>query len=165
MKVSFSYDSIYVITSNSSIMFDGPFTIQVKCWPLDWQIDCAVQICTALASVLLVSDVEKFILDTYQIKIPGKWLNGEIDETTWNELLRSFVGMKELRIDTELLEELARVLLMDDLGSDPGFLPDLQEIVAERNLFTSFIDTRQVVGRPVRFSPVLDPSEDIVWEA
>ena len=161
VKVSFWYDSIYVTTSNSAWL-DAPFFIQVKCWPLDWQIDCAAQVCTALAPALLVSDVEKFILDVYDYAV--KWPDGEIDETTWHELLRSFVGMKELRIETGLLQELASALRMDELRSDPGFLLDLQEIVAARNLFTSFIDTRQVVGRPVRFSPLLDSSGDFVEE-
>jgi hypothetical protein len=65
--------------------------------------------------------------------------------------------MKELRIETGLLEELARVLQMDEVGSDAGFLPDQQEIVAARNLFTSFIDPRHVIGRSVRFSPLPPP--------
>ena len=124
----------------------------MKCKPLDWQIGCAAQICTALAPALLLSDVGQFILAVTNNKLPATWLNSEIDETTWHELLRSFVGVKKLHIEAGLLEELARALQMDELGSDPSFLPDLQEIVAKRNLFTSFIDARQVVGRPVRFS-------------
>ena len=151
VKVYIFHDWIYVSTSNSSGFFDGPFFIKVTCEPLDWQIGCAAQICTALAPALLVSDVGQFILDV-SIHTPAKWLDYDIDDENWHELLRSFVGMRELRIGTWLLEELSRVLQMDEVGSDPGFLPDLQEIVAERNLFTSFIDTRQVVGHPVRFS-------------
>jgi hypothetical protein len=38
------------------------------------------------------------------------------------------------------------------LGLDPGFLPDLLNIVAADNLFAPFINTRQVVGRPVQYS-------------
>ena len=153
LKVSFSYHSIYVTTSNSFGFLDGPFFIQVKCKPLDWQIDCATQICTALAPALLVSDVEKFTLDVYSHSFQVNLVDYEIDETTWHELLRSFFGMRELHIDARLLGELARALRMDELGSDPGFLPDLQKIVAKRNPFASFIDARQVVGRPVLFSP------------
>ena len=152
VKVFFRYNAISVTTSGSGLFANGPFFIGVKCKPFDWRIDCAAQICTALAPALLVSDVGRFILDVDHYVTPDKWLEYEIDDATWHELLRSFVGMKELHIGTGLLEELARVLQMDELGSDPGFLPDLQEIVAARNLFTSFIDTRQVVGRPVRFS-------------
>ena len=159
VKVCFGYKAIYVTTSNGFGLFDRlrPFFIEVKCKPLDWQIDCATQICTALAHAPLVSDVGQFILAVDNYTTPEKWLDGEIDETNWHELLRSFVGMKELHIEAGLLEELSRALQMDELGSDPGFLPDLQEIVANRNLFTSFIDARQVMGRPVQFSPPPPP--------
>jgi len=158
----FSYNTIHVTTLDLGPgWLDGPFCIQVKCTPLDWQIDCAAQICTALGPELLGSDVGKFALDVQvdDSTFSAKWLTGEIDDTlaTWHELLRSFVGMKELRIESGLLKTLARALEMDEVGSDPGFLPHLQEIVAERNLFDSFIDTRRVVGRPVRFSPLPPP--------
>ena len=165
VQVFWGYDAIRVTTCTWGAS-NGPLLIQVMCKPLDWQIDCAAQICTVLAPTLLVSDVGQFILDVSRFISPEKWLDHEVDGATWHELLRSFVGMKELRIETGLLQELARVLRMDEVGSDPGFLPDLQKIVAERNLFTSFLDTRQVVGRPVRFSPpYLELSEDSVWEA
>jgi hypothetical protein len=164
VQVMFSDRAIYVSTSASGFC-NGHFCMDVRCKPLDWQIDCAVQICTALAPALLVSDVGQIILDVFNYLTPDKWLEYEIDDSTWHELLRSFVGMKELRIKTRLLEELARVLQMDGVGSDLGFLPDLQEIVAERNLFTSFIDARHVVGRPVRFSPPPHRHEDFMMEA
>ena len=164
VEVSFSSHSVDVITSNSFGFSDGPLFIQVKCCPLDWQIDYATQICTAIAPALLASDVGQFLLSVHNY--PAEWLDGEIDEATWHELLRSFVGMKVLRIEAGLLEELAHALRMDEVGSDPGFLPDLQEIVAARNPFTSFIDTREVVGRPVWFVPllILGSSEDLWWE-
>ena len=77
--------------------------------------------------------------------------NGAIDSATWHDLLRSFIGVKQLRISNALLEELSRALQVDEVGLDPGFLPNLQSIRTRRNLYTSFIDTRQVVGRPVQF--------------
>ena len=89
VKVIFWYSSIYVTTSDIFGVEDGPFCIQVKCGPLDWQIDCAAQICTALYPALLVSEVEKFILDVYDRQIPAKRLDYDIDDVTWHELLRS----------------------------------------------------------------------------
>ena len=60
--------------------------------------------------------------------------------------------MKQLHIVSDALsEELSCALQVDEVGSDPSFLPKLQSIHASHNLFTSFIDTRQVVGRPVQF--------------
>ena len=71
--------------------------------------------------------------------------------TTWHELLRSFIKVKELYIDYRFMEEFSCALQLDELGSDPEFLPNLLSTSAARNLFTSFIDTHQVVGRPVQF--------------
>ena len=64
--------------------------------------------------------------------------------------------MQRLNITATFSEELSRALQMDEVGSDPGFLPNLRSIRVpsiheRRNLFTSFIDTRQAVGRPVQF--------------
>jgi hypothetical protein len=43
--------------------------------------------------------------------------------------------------------------VVDEVGLEPEFLPNLQTITAEgtANPFTSFTDTRQIVGRPVQF--------------
>ena len=128
----------------------GPFFLRVMCKDLDWQIDCAAQICHALIPAL--SNIERLALDFFGRNIPTELQNGEIDSTTWHELLRSYVEVKELYIDKRLLEELSRALLVDEVGLDPAFLPNLQNITAEDNRFTSFIETRQIVGRPVQFS-------------
>ena len=56
-----------------------------------------------------------------------------------------------LYINGGLLKELSRALQVDGVGLDPGFLLDLRSIYAWDNSFASFIDTRQVVGRPVQF--------------
>ncbi|KAF8257413.1 hypothetical protein EI94DRAFT_1758494 [Lactarius quietus] len=82
-----------------------------------------------------------------------KWANGEIDGTTWHELLRSFIEMNELRICDALSEELSRALQVADVGLDPGFLPSLQDIrfyeEGGNNLFGLFTHARRVAGRPV----------------
>ncbi|KAN0135231.1 hypothetical protein V8E53_007122 [Lactarius tabidus] len=128
---------------------------------MDWQIDCATQICNALMHILF--GVEELRLTFYEVKMPTEWRNGEIDCTTWHELLRVFVGVKELHICGALLQEISRALGVDDvLASDPGFLPGLQKIVTDfegtnvRYLFSSFIRTRQIAGKPVSYSqPVM----------
>ena len=81
--------------------------------------------------------------------MPTELRNGAIDSATWHDLLRPFIGMKWIHIDEALLEELSRALEVGEVGSDPGFLPNLQSIHAEHNLFVSFIEARQVAGRPV----------------
>jgi hypothetical protein len=131
------------------------FYLSVRCKQLDWQIDCAAQLCSALIPVLSVVKDLQFQQAPTDKKLPIEWQNGGIDSTTWQELLRSFVGVNELYIDSGLLEELSRALQVDEVGLDPGFLPDLQQILARKNMFASFIDTRRVVGRPIRFSQQL----------
>jgi hypothetical protein len=126
----------------------GPFFFCVICKPLDWRIDCAAQICHGLIPAL--SCVEHLKLRNHR-EVPTELQNGTIDSATWHDLLRSFIGVKELYIDKRLLEELSRALQVDEVGSDPGFLPNLRSIHAADNLFTSFIDTRRVVDRPVQF--------------
>ena len=143
----------------SMVYYDGtgfvsPFILCVFCKPLDWQIDCAAQICHALIPAL--SRVQTLTLFYHHLEkeISRELRNGGIDSATWHDLLRSFIGMTELGIDDMLLEELSRALQVDEVGSDPGFLPNLQYIQGNNNLFTSFIDTRQVVGRPVQYQVV-----------
>ena len=89
------------------------------------------------------------MLDFHETVLPTEWQNGEINSTTWHELLRPFVGMNELHIEDGLSKELSRAL--GEVGSDPCFLPNLRQIFAQDNLFALFIDTRQVMGRPIQF--------------
>jgi hypothetical protein len=136
---------------------EGPFTLRVRCKELDWQIDCIAQICCALRSTLF--DVQKLKLGYDGSMMPIKWEDGEIDGTTWHELLRSFIGVNGLRICEALSKELSRALQVYELSLDPGLLPCLQEIQFYEkradNLFNSFANARQVADRPVRLLPEL----------
>ncbi|KAF8257069.1 hypothetical protein EI94DRAFT_82043 [Lactarius quietus] len=123
------------------------------CRQMDRQIDCVAQICSTLLPAL--SGVEQLRLIFDEQVMPTEWQNGEIDGTMWHELLRVFGGVKELHICAALTQELSRALQVNDVGSDPGFLPVLQGIVSEskgsdvENLFSSFIHARQIAGNPV----------------
>ena len=147
-RVNFFHHQVSVSMNHDHGM--QPFHLAVRCKPVDWQIDCAAQICHALIPTLSIVEELSLHLVAYQ-EIPTEMRNGVIDSATWHHLLRSFIGVKKLYIYNFLLEELSRALQVDEVGSDPSFLPDLQSIHASHNLFTSFIDTRQVVGRPVQF--------------
>ena len=153
--VGFSVNSVYLTTIRHGVPGSefqwGPFLLRVMCKQLDWQIDCAAQICNALIPAL--SGVKLFLLNYHHWKIPPtESHNGAIDVTTWHDLLRSFIGTRSFYINHKFLKELSRALQVDEVGSDPDFLPNLRSIRARRNVFTSFIDTRQVVGRPVEYS-------------
>ncbi|KAN0134672.1 hypothetical protein V8E53_007457 [Lactarius tabidus] len=151
--VFFSDDGVHITMADDSNLpwLHPSFRVRVMCKQLDWQIDCAAQICHELIPAL--SSVERFTFNCFsRFQIPTELQNGAIDGTSWHDLLRPFIGVKELNIYPELTEELSRALQVDEIGSDPGFLPNLRTIHTEDNLFTSFIDTRRVVGRPVKFS-------------
>ncbi|KAH9172534.1 hypothetical protein EDB89DRAFT_888122 [Lactarius sanguifluus] len=132
--------------------YGAPFTLRVRCNELDWQVDCAAQICSALMPALF--GVEELGLRFHEQTLPTEWQNGEIDGTTWHELLRAFVGARQLRLCVALSQELSHALQVGYVGSEPGLLPSLWEIVSEshrhaRDLFSSFIDARRIAGRPV----------------
>jgi hypothetical protein len=148
--VSFHLGEVSVTTADyNSPRSEEPCFLRVMCNSFSWKIGCAAQICNALIPAL--STVERLTLSCYFRKYPTELQDGAIDATAWLELLRSFIVAKEIHIDRELLDELSCVLQVDEVGLDPGFLPNLRSIHAPDNLFTSFIDTRQVVGRPVEF--------------
>ncbi|KAI9438944.1 hypothetical protein H4582DRAFT_104166 [Lactarius indigo] len=154
VEVSFGRDRVSVATDlYNTRQHSGRFALRVRCTQLDWQIDCAAQICSVLMPT--VFDVEELRLKFHEQTMPTKWQDGEIDDTTWYELLRTFIGVKELHLCAALSRELSRVLQAGGVGSDPGLLPGLREIVCGvkkgdvHSLFSSFIRTRGIAGRPV----------------
>ena len=152
--VGFGRNEVFVTTDHHGPPWTGfipaPFLFLVTCKQLDRQIDCASQICNALIPLLRCVDHFSFEYSSeYQISTALEI--GAIDYLTWHELLRSLKGVNHLYIPKGLLEELSRALRVDEVGSDPGFLRNLRSIHASDNRFTPFIDTRQAVGRPVRF--------------
>ncbi|KAH8988307.1 hypothetical protein EDB86DRAFT_2052074 [Lactarius hatsudake] len=163
-RVSFEHDAVSIVLGHYKKTGWGDdshytcFVLRAICKQLDWQIDCAAQICSSLVPAL--SGVEGLTLNFHERTMPTEWQNGEIDGTTWHELLRSFIGVKELHISESLSQELSRALEVDDIGSDPGLLPELQKLVVNQftrnnadSLFGLFIHARQVAGRPVLSAP------------
>jgi hypothetical protein len=95
-KIVFDRDMVSVSTGDDLEMGHGSryCSLQVMCKPFDWQIDCAAQICGALVPAL--SNVGKLILDSDEER-RSLWPNGAVDGVTWLELLKPFVGARELR--------------------------------------------------------------------
>ena len=148
-RISFHHDEVRVSTFHD--LEQIPFSLSLMCKPLDWQIDCAAQICHGLIPTL--SGVEELLLPFVgydEEEIPTEMRNGAIDSATWHDILMPFIGVKELYINNGLSEELSRALQEDDVGLDPGFLPNLRSIAAKDNMFTSFINSRLVAGHLVR---------------
>ena len=118
-----------IIHDDSEWLEWEPFCFRVKCNQLDWQIDCAAQICHALALIPALSGVKQLTLYLDYRHTPIEYRNIAIDSTTWHDL-RSFIGVKMLYINGGLLKELSRALQVDGVGLDPGFLLDLRSIYA-----------------------------------
>ena len=153
MRVGFHSSEVCVSTIHDHSSGQTVFSVCVMCNHLDWQVNCAAQICHALIPML--SSVEELVLTRYEV-IPTKVWNGGIDSAMWHNLLRPFIGVQRIYISDRLLEELSCALQVDEVGSNPGFIPNLRSIHASHNLFTLFIDTYQVMGHPVKFSPVVN---------
>ena len=135
----------------------GKFSLRVNCEPLDWQIDSATQVCTALGKILSI--VEELTLDLDADEMPSDWEDA-LDNMLGHELLLPFIGVKKLHIGRSLVLEVSQAL-----HSVPGelaleLLPELQELEVEpeinyaknlaKNPFSGFVKTRESVGRPVQ---------------
>ena len=152
MRVGFHSSEVCISTIHDHSSGQTVFSLCVMCNHLDWQVNCAAQICHALIPML--SSVEELALTRYEV-IPTKVWNGGIDSAMWRNL-GPFIGVQRIYISDRLSEELSCALHVDEVGSNPGFIPNLQSIHASHNLFTLFIDTHQVMGHPVEFSPVVN---------
>ena len=126
------------------------FHVNVNCGPLDWQMDSATQVCSALRNVL--STVEVLTLDLDVDGMPSDWDNA-LESMLWHELLLSFVGAKKLYIGFSLTLELSQAL--ESVAGGLELLPALQELEVQleidhaKKVFSGFVETRESVGRPV----------------
>ena len=167
-SATFNFSDKYVLVEvyphEEAEMF--ALSITVDCWHLDWQVSSAAQIFDSLSP--LFSAVEHLILQ-HEVHSQSSEEHNEADRTKWRQLLGSFRNMKTLRVDEGLVEELSRCLELDHGELPSEVLPELQELTYfgsgnTGDAFTSFIDARQVTGRPVslvRHSPRPDRSSSV----
>ena len=161
-RVIFNKDGVAIDASSYEQHGIGNLHIHIYCKPLDWQIDSATQVYSALGNVL--SAVKELTLDLNEDGMPSDWEN-TLDNILWIELLLLFTGMRKLHIGFSLILEVSRAL-----GSVAGefvleFLPELQELGVQFEinhaikLFHLFVEARESVGRPVQLLalPILYP--------
>ena len=133
------------------------FHVNVNCEPVDWQIDSATQICSALGNVL--STVEDLTVDLRDFGMPSDW-ESTLEDVQWQELLLPFIGVKKLHIGSSLTLGLSQALAS---GGGELVLPELQELDVSLEIddvtdaLTAFIETRESVGRHI---DLLVPPED-----
>ena len=151
-QVIFNKDGASIYAGSYDQSSVGPLSLHVSCEPLDWLIDSATQVCSALGNVLLA--VEELMLDLDVDGMPSDW-EETLDSMVWLELLLPFIGVKKLHIGSSLARDVSRALKSDAGGLVSEFLPDLQELevpieaVHAKKLFSAFVQTRESMGRPV----------------
>jgi len=129
----------------------APFSINVGCWDLDWQVSSVAQIFNALSEIF--SAVEHLTL-AHEVHSRSSEEHNEVDRTEWRKLLRSFSNVKTLAIEDGLVGELSRCLRLEDGEDSLELLPELQVLTYSggsdaEDAFTPFIDARQNAGCPV----------------
>jgi hypothetical protein len=134
----------------------SPLYMRIICRHLVRQVSCAVQILSALAPVLSVT--EKLTV-THTAFDGSSERDNEVDLTQWRELLRPFSNVKILCVQNELVKEFSRSLHSDDENTPLDLLSNLKEIQCSRGsndggAFTPFIKERQAAGHPVNLRMV-----------
>ena len=158
-RVIFSEDGVSIDASYNEQqgVRKSSFHVNVNCESVDWQIDSATQICSALGNVL--SSVEDLTVDLRDFGMPSDW-ESTLEDVPWHELLLPFIGVKKLHIGSSLTLELSQAL---NLGAGGLVLPELKELEVSlkihevTNALTAFIETRESLGRHI---DLLVPPED-----
>ena len=138
----------------------GGLHINVTSEPLDWQMDSATQVCSALGST-----VEELTVD---LDVNGMSLGWEntLDNMLWHELLLPFIGVKKLHIGSSLTLEFSRALESVAGGLVLEFLPELQELEIQLiegfEAFSGFVRTRESISRPVHLWAPVRPLSPMV---
>jgi hypothetical protein len=130
----------------------APFQITFWCGPLDLQVACTGQLCSALTPML--SAVERLHLDLDG----GGWGWGtedDVERARWHVLLRPFRNVEKLQIDLGLMTDLSLALCPDDDGpSMEEMLPELRKLTRPdytrfQDVFDGFIAARRDAGQQI----------------
>ncbi len=123
------------------------FSMVIYCRYLNRQVCSVAQIFNSSSQVF--STVEHLTLENRSFAE-----HNEVDGTEWRKFLGSFSHVKTLNVDDGLVKEVSRSLQLDDGELPLDLLPELQELTYPgssdtTDIFTSFIDARRNIGRPV----------------
>ena len=166
-QVIFSKDGASIYAGSYEQSGVGQLSFHVSCEPLDWLIDSATQVCSALGDVLLA--VQELTLDLDVDGMPSDW-ETTLDSTMWLELLLPFIGVKKLHIGSSLAREVSQALESDDGGLVSELLPDLQELEVQleiddaKKMFSAIVQTRESLGRPIHLlaAPTIPHTKSII---
>ena len=159
-RIIFNNDGASMYTNDYKQQGIGKLSLHVNCEPPNWKMDSVTMAFSALRGVLSV--VEELTFDLDEDGMPSEWRN-TLDNTLWHELLLPFVSVKNLHIGScgsSIAFRLARAL---ELKVGGLVLPELQvlqvplEFFHARNVFFTFIETRKLMGHPVRLLATILP--------
>ncbi|KAI0246811.1 hypothetical protein BJV78DRAFT_97603 [Lactifluus subvellereus] len=126
VRLTFGNDFAQLAALQLGEEMSDPFTVQIRCKHLDWQVSFAAQILDTLQPVLAV--VEKFMLKHREHSQSSEW-HHEVDRTLWRQLLRPLSNLKTLHVQTSLVGQLAGSLQTEDGEPPLELLPNLEEVV------------------------------------
>ena len=141
-------------------------SLQINCESLDWLLDCAAQVCSALGTVM--SAIEELTLDLNVDGMPSDW-EDTLEGMLWRELLLPFIGVRKLHIGSSLTLQLSQALQSDVGELVLELLPEVEELDVQLEIdhanaaFSLFLENRVSVDRPVRLlAPPMPPAEPTV---
>ena len=158
IRVAFLAGSVVLATHPNEQDRIYPFTITVRCNPVDWQVASVAQILEELQPVL--SNSEQLTL-SHRDSEPSSLLerHSEFDRTWWRRFLGPFGNLRTLHVQDELVWEVSRTLKSDGGEPPTELLPNLMDLGYSgrgdaRDVFTPFLNQRQAAAHPVNLSTV-----------
>jgi hypothetical protein len=135
----------------------GELSVRIRCTTPEWQLSSLEQVCTP--SLPSLSTIE----DLYIVKNPywrPRWQGGDVENTQWLELLRSFVAVKNLYLLEEFVPSIALTLQELVGGRTTEVLPTLENIFLEwlplsgplHECIEKFVAARRLTNHPVKVS-------------
>jgi hypothetical protein len=155
-RLSFDRENVILTADGDEQNKISPFGVKINCRHVDWQVSAAAQIFGALMPALSV--VERLSLSYGDHDVSSEERN-EVDRTLWREVLRPFSSVKVLHMDDWLIRNLSSSLQPEDGEPPLELLPQLKALIyfnrSAGDAFTSFIQSRQMVGHSVALTHVL----------
>jgi hypothetical protein len=154
-RIAFSDDAIMVKFPSRSSDY-GALRVHIRCTASGWQLSAAEQVCAS--SLPPVSTLEDLYILEYPDARPH-WQD-DVESTSWLELLRPFVAVKNLYISEEFvpriapaLEELVGVRTTEVLPTlENIFLAGPQPSGPLPEHIEKFVAARQLISHPVAVS-------------
>ena len=155
--VAFKYEAVIVKFPSQTSGYDV-FTVKIRCTVPEWQLSSLEQVCTSfLPPVSTLEDL--YIFEARED--PPRW-QGDVENTLWLDLLRSFAAVKNLYISKEFVPRISPALreLVEGSSTTTDVLLTLEKIFLEgfqtseplHEGIEKFVDARRLAGHPVALS-------------